>query len=157
MAISLTGVWDIFSHMKEYLCHIEGERVALNRGIHKVLADFPCMTEDLSKLHTRLYDIVPLQTMLDGYHDASGYMCEGEVILGPMAVPRTPQPQPRAPATSPETVGVHPIVRQAHFTTDVTSQLVSWGNLEDQVTNSDLELVGSVIHHACMANSFDIS
>ena len=54
MAISLTGVWDIFSHMKEYLCHIEGERVALNRGVHQAIADFDLLTEDQSKCPTRL-------------------------------------------------------------------------------------------------------
>ena len=152
MAISLTGVWDIFSHMKEYLCHIEGERVALNRGIHKVLADFPCLEEDLSKLHKRLYEIVPLQTMLDGYHDASGYMCGGAVLTGPREVSLTPQAQPSAASTPLESVVAHPIVCRAHFTADITANIVSWGNPEVQVTSSDLELVGSVIHHACMAD-----
>ena len=39
---------------------------------------------------------------------------------------------------------------------DITAQLVSWGNPEGQVTNSDLELLGSVLHHGCMADCFDI-
>ena len=34
--------------------------------------------------------------------------------------------------------------------------MVSWGNPEGQVTNSDLELAASVIDHTCMANCFDI-
>ena len=156
MAIALPSSQGIFGHMQEAFYHVEGEMVTLSRGFHQALVDFLYLAEDLSKRPTRLYEILPLQPTLDGYHDASGYMCEGEVILGPMAVPRTPQPQPRATATSPETVGVHPIVRQAHFTTDVTSQLVSWGNLEGQVTNSDLDLAVRVFHHACTVKFFNI-
>ena len=34
--------------------------------------------------------------------------------------------------------------------------MVYGGNPEVQVTNSDLELAGSVIHHSCMADYFDI-
>ena len=43
-----------------------------------------------------------------------------------------------------------------NFPGDITAQLVSWGNLEYQVTNSDLDLVVSMLHHACMADCFDI-
>ena len=56
-----------------------------------------------------MYEIVPLQTTLDGYNYASVYMYGGAVILGPTEVPRTPQPQPSAAATSPEFAGAHPI------------------------------------------------
>ena len=45
---------------------------------------------------------------------------------------------------------------QANFLTEIIAQLVSWGNPEGQATNSDLELSISVIHHAFMANCFDI-
>ena len=74
----------------------------------------------------------------------------------PTVVPRTPQHQPIAAATSSEPTGSHPIVWQAHFTTYITGQLVSWGNPEGQVTNSDLELAVSVIHHARISNCLDI-
>ena len=40
---------------------------------------------------------------------------------------------------------------------DIIAQLVSRGNPEGQVTNSDLELSISVIHHAFMDDCFDIS
>ena len=43
------------------------------------------------------------------------------------------------------------------FPPDITDQLVSWDNPEGQVTNSDLDLAGSVIHHTCTADYFDIS
>ena len=43
-----------------------------------------------------------------------------------------------------------------HFPADITAHLVFWDNLEGQVANSDLDLAGNMLHHACMVNSFDI-
>ena len=39
---------------------------------------------------------------------------------------------------------------------DITSQLVSWGNPEGQVTNSDVDLVSSFLNHTCMTDCFYI-
>ena len=103
-----------------------------------------------------MYELVPLHPTTDGYHNASGLMCEWSVLPGPMAVPWTPQLQPSSAATSPEPAGAHTIVLWAHFLADITRQLVSWVNPEVQVTNSDLYLASSMLHHACMANYFDI-
>ena len=136
---------------------MEGKRVALTRVVHQALADFRSLTEDLSKLPTRLYDLVLIQTMVDSYHDASGYMCIGAVLLVPMEMPRTPQLNPSAAATSLETVGTHSIVWRELFFVNVIARLVIWGNPEGQVTNSDLELAGSVLRHICISNCFDIS
>ena len=136
---------------------MDGKRVALTWGVHQALAEFQWFVEYLGRRPTRLYELMPLHPTLDGYQDAYGYMCGGAVILGPTALTRTPQQQPSAAATSLDPKGAQSIKWRALFPADITTQLVSWGNPEDQVTNSDLELVGSVIHHACMANCFDIS
>ena len=83
-------------------------------------------------------------------------MYGGAVLQVPTTVPQTPQPQPSAASISLETTGAHPIVWWAHFTTEITSQLVSWGNRYVQVTSSDLELVGSILHLIYMRNCFNI-
>ena len=83
-------------------------------------------------------------------------MCVWAVLLGPKEAPLTPQPQPNAEATPPEPTVAHPIIWPAHFTADITAELVSWGNPEGQATNSDLELAGRVLHHACMDDCFNI-
>ena len=155
MSIALPGARGLFSHIQNSLRHVEGKRVVLTRGIHQALADFQWMTEDPSNLHTRLYEIMPLQPMQDGNNNASGFMCGGSVLPGPTAVPWTSQPQPSTVATSMKPAGTHPIVWRAHFPTDIIAQLVSWGNPEVQFTNSDLELVGSVLHNICMADFLD--
>ena len=132
------------------------KRVALTRGVHQALADFRWLVEDLSQRPTRMYGLVPLQATLDGYHDASRYMCEGAVLPGPTAVPQTSQQHPSTAVTSPEPSGAYPIVWRTHFTVGITAQLVSWGNPEVKVTKSNLDLEGSVIHHVCMSECFDI-
>ena len=109
---------------------MEGEKVAMTRGVHQALAEFRWLTENMSKLPTRLYEIVLLQPILDGYHDASGYMFGGSVLLGPTALPRTHQPHPITVATSSDPAGEHPIVWRDHFTVDITAPLVSWDNSE---------------------------
>ena len=54
MNTGLPGAWGLFRHIQEDLRHVEGERVALNRGVHQAIADFDLLTEDQSKCPTRL-------------------------------------------------------------------------------------------------------
>ena len=131
--------------------------MALTKGVHQVLAGFRWLAEYLSRRPARLYELVTLQSTMNGYYDASGYMCIGAVLLGPTAVPWATHHNPSPVATSPESAGADPIIWQAHFPADITYQLVPWGNPEVQVANSDLDLAVIVIHRTCMANFFDIS
>ena len=138
MSIALPGNRGLFNHMQEALRQVEGKRLALTSGFHQALADFQWLVEYLIRCPTRLYELVPLHSTLDGYPDASGYMCGGSVLLGPTAVPWIPQPHPSAATTSLEPIGVHSIVWHAHFAADIIAQLVSWVNLEVQITSSYL-------------------
>ena len=62
---------------------MERKVVALTRGIHQALTDLNFLVEDLIKRPTRLYDIVPLQITLEGYHDASDICVEGQYSRDP--------------------------------------------------------------------------
>ena len=104
----------------------------------------------------RLYELVSLQPTTGVYYNAPGYICGEEVLPGPMTVPQTHRPQPSAADTSPEPEVAHPIICRAHFPADITAQLVSWDNPEGKLTNSDLDLTGIVLHHACMADCFNV-
>ena len=84
MYISLSSARGLFSHMQDSLRHVEGKRVALTRGIHQALAELWWLAEDLSRLPTRLYDLVPPYTIMDGYNDAPEYICVGSVLPVPM-------------------------------------------------------------------------
>ena len=156
MDIDLTGAWGLFSHIKDPLRHVEGKQVTPTKGVHQAHAEFLWLTEDLGRHPTRLYELVPLHSTLDGYPDASGYMCGGSVLLGPTAVPWIPQPHPSAATTSLESAGSHPIVRRSYFTAKITARLVFCSNQEGQVTNSELELADRVIQHTFMEDCFDI-
>ena len=92
--ISLPGARGIFSHMQEAILHMNGKQVALTRGVHQALAEFQWLVEYLGRRPTQLYEFVSLQTTLDVYHNASGYMCGGAVLLGSTAVPRLPKSIP---------------------------------------------------------------
>ena len=66
---------------------MECKRVVLTRGFHQALSDFLWLEWYLIKRPKRMYELVPLHPMPDVYHNASGYMCEGEVLPEPTAVP----------------------------------------------------------------------
>ena len=138
--------------MQDALCRMDVKRVALSRGVYQALTYFRWLTEDLIRLPTILCNLVLLQPKLDIYHNSSGHMCEGAVLPGTTTVPRTSQPHPSAAAISPDTMRAHPIVWLVHILTEITYQLISRG----QVTNSDLELAGRVLHHTYMTDCFDI-
>ena len=47
IAIALPGSRGLFNHMQEALCHVEGKRVTLTRGVHQALAEFRWLAEDM--------------------------------------------------------------------------------------------------------------
>ena len=81
MDTALPGAWGLFRHMQEYLRHVEGERLALTRGVHQAIEEFHLLTEDQSKCPTSLYELTKIHPTMDVYHDVSGYMRVGDVLL----------------------------------------------------------------------------
>ena len=132
--------------MQEALLHVKVKMLDMNKGAHQALADLLWLEQAMEWRPTRLYKLVPLQARLDVYHEAYGYMCGEAVLPGPTTVPRTLQPQPSAEKSTSDSMGAHPIVWRVLFPKDVAASMVSWENPTDKVTNSDLELAGSVIH-----------
>ena len=151
MALALPGSRGLFSQMQEALFRVKGKRVTLFTGVHEALEDFKWLDEDVSNCPTRMYELVPLRPTADGYHDASGYMCGGVVLLGPTAIPRELPPHPSAVRPSPNPKGSHPIVWRMPFPNDILDSLVSWTNPQGTVNNSELELVGGVVHSECVS------
>ena len=128
MALALPGAWGLFSQMQEALCHVKGKRVTLSPGVHNALDDFKWLAEDVANRPTRMYELVPLRPTMEGYHNASGYMCGGVVLPGPTATPRTLPPQTSAAQPSPNPTGAHPIVWRMPFPKVIVESLVSWTN-----------------------------
>ena len=103
-----------------------------------------------------MYELVPLRPTVDGYHDASVYVCGGVVLLGPTATTRTLPPQPSAARPSPKPTGAHPIVWCMPFPKDIVESLVSWTNPHRTVNNSELELAGGGVYSDCVAQCFAV-
>ena len=126
----------------------------LSTGVHEALSDFRWLAEDVANRPMRMNKLVPLRPTMDGYHDASGYMCGGVVLPGPTAIPCSFTPQPRAAQPSPNPNGSHPIVWRMPFPKDILDSLVSWTNPRGAVNDSELELAGGVVHSDCVEKKF---
>ena len=110
MALALPGARGLYSQMQEAHCHVKGKSVTLSEDVNEALEDFHWLAEDVSNRPTRIYDLDPLISTMDGYHDTSGCMCGGVVLPGPTAIPRILPLQPSAVRPSPDPIAAHPIV-----------------------------------------------
>jgi hypothetical protein len=167
MSIAIPGSRGMFSLLQEALRHQSDKRIRLSRGVHDCLDDLRWLTADLASRPTRLYELVPQHTSETlGAVDASGLGMGG--VWFPSINSRSRQrPQSRAcddstsaptrsnplpPGASP----LHPILWRARFPADITKDLVSSKNPSGTITNSDLELAGTITHNDVAAHSFDI-
>ena len=73
---------------------------------------------------------------LDGYHNASKYMCRGVVLSGPPEVPWEIYQHHSASHQASETTEVQPIVWRANFLADIIAALVSWKKSLSQSTTA---------------------
>ena len=79
------------------------------------------------------------------------------MLPGPTTIPWIFLPQPSAARPPPNPNGAHPIVWQMPFPQDIVDSLVSWSKLQGTVNNSELELVGGVIHSYCVEQCFVVT
>ena len=154
MSLAIPGSRGLFSHMQEALRHREGHphrgkpRLSLHAGVHDALQHFRLLHHDLTRRPTRLYELVPLPPTVIGAHDASGRGMGGVLLPGPTAISRS--------WDNHEPSGSHPVIWRATFPPDITASLVSWENPAGAITNSDLELAASLVHHEAAAQCFDL-
>ena len=163
MAIALPGASGLFSLLQEAFRHKKQSRIRLSQGVHDALADFRWLQADLTTRPTRLYELVPVEPTLVGSHDASGFGAGGVWFPKPTAVARqtfttrlTSLPSGEPQVTSSIQDVAAPIVWRARFPPDVVKSLVSFKNPHGTVTNSDLELAGSILHHEAAVQCFDV-
>jgi hypothetical protein len=165
MSMALPGSRGLFSLLQEAFRHKTNHRVPLTPQLHEFLADFRWMYTELRTRPTRLYELVPTTPAVIGAHDASGYAMGGVLLPTPAAVPRTARLLgPSSPTsdsfsldlvTKPATQS-HPILWRAPFPLSIRQQLVTFRNPTGTISNSDLELAGSVIQNAATASCFDV-
>ena len=72
MSLALPGSWNLFSHMQEALTSKIRTQINLKKGVHQALDDFRWLLRDITSQPTRMAEVVPLNLLVIGYHDAFG-------------------------------------------------------------------------------------
>ncbi|KAL3810349.1 hypothetical protein ACHAXA_003078 [Cyclostephanos tholiformis] len=79
MSLALPGSRNIFSTMQNALTSRTKGRVALHKGVHDALDDFRWLHRHISTRPTRIAELVPLQPVAEGHHDASATGAFGSI------------------------------------------------------------------------------
>lgn len=159
MSLALPGSRGLFSSLQVALRTRENTRLRLHHGFHAALDDFRWLHTDLGHRPTRLQELVPATPSLVGAHDASGRGAGGVWLPSLTVTPRSARVR---------TLGSnglvrrhrlrdrHPIVWRTTVPRNVQSRLVTFANPAGDVTNSDLELGGSLFQQEAATQCYDI-
>lgn len=145
MSLALPGSRNIFSSMQNALSNKTGARVNLNKGVHHALADFRWMHDNIASRPTRIAELVPLDPVAEGHHDASGSGAGGIWFPSATLVSR---------------LGYHalkPLLWRHEWPDYIKQRLVTEDNPNGTITNSDLELAGGLLHLEALTQAFDIT
>ena len=143
MAIALPGARHLFSHMQHAMATKLGGRVALKRGVHDALDDFRWLLDNIASRPTRIAELVPLLSSAEGHHDASGAGAGGIWFPAAHLAPR-------------EGFSQGPIIWRLPWPQHIVDRLVTADNPDGDISNSDLELAGGLLHLEALAQTFDI-
>lgn len=162
MAIAIPGSRGLFSMLQETLRHRPDGRIRLHKGVHDCLDDFRHLHDDICGRPTRLFEIVAQDTPeVLGATDACGYG------IGGVAFPNgTAHQRHHLHCDSASSSGMRhasltqgtlaPVVWQYQLPADITARLITHQNPHGTITNSDLELLATVVHKDVLAHAFDI-
>jgi hypothetical protein len=141
MVLGITGGKGLFSVLQEALrtkCD-HGSRVRISSAVHRILADFCWLAQDLTRRPTRIAEIIP-KTKPDtlGDKDAAATGMGGVHFV------------PQLDGT------MQPMLWRCPFPSNVQQRLVSYDNPQGDINSSELELAASVAHHDVLAQAFDV-
>jgi hypothetical protein len=169
MSMALPGARGFFGVLQEAFRHVDKGRVRLTPDIHAQLDDFRQIADEIPVRPMRLTELVPLTPAVVGSHDAAGHGAGGVILPYNSPTPRairlrsarSGQTDKDAPVSSTHKVqgtssSASPIVWRMPFPKHITDKLVTDKNPNGTLTNSDLELAGSVLHLEATAQCFDI-
>ncbi|GKZ00083.1 hypothetical protein MPSEU_000961700 [Mayamaea pseudoterrestris] len=140
MSLAIPGSRGLFSSLQEAFRHPDGHsgRLRLTQAVHDFLEDFRWIAAGLETRPTRIAELIPDDPAIVGTTDASG---RGAGAVAFVSMP---------------TNALQPILWRARFPPHIEADLVSFDNPHGTITNSDLELFGTVLHHDVLAHNFDI-
>ena len=150
MQIALPGSAGCFSFLQNALDRNK-KQVKITPAVRDQLLDFQWLADNLAQRPTHLEEVVPTPPIYFGAMDASKAGMGG--VWFP---PLTPLPtfSIRPPAAARLS---HPILWRSPFPDSIQSQLVSTDNPHGTVTNSDLELAGSIAHDDVLCQALPLT
>lgn len=134
MVIAIPGGRGLFSTLQHGLRHSDKCRIRIDADMRSYLTDFEYLAQDLHARPTHLAELVPERATAIGSHDASALGMGGVWFVED------------AP----------PIVWRHTFPEAIRNKLVSWSNPTGSITNSDLELCGTIAHQDVLAQHVDV-
>lgn len=158
MAVALPASHGLFSHLQAALQRAVARgsrRIRLTSAVHVILDDFRFLCATITGRPTRLQELVPVAPTIHGDHDAAGHGAGGIILPTATTVARSATLRSADATVLPAQVP-EPVLWRMSFPKDIRDRLVSRRNPSGDITNSDLELAGAVLHHACAADCFDI-
>lgn len=144
MAIAIPGARGLFSVLQEAFRHNDTNdnrpRLRLTNAVHDFLDDFRLLAKDVANRPTRIAELVPdVYPATLGACDAAGQGMGGVHFV------------PDKDGT------IIPILWRQRFPPWISNRLVSFSNPDGDVTNSDLELAGSVAQNDVLAQFADVT
>jgi len=138
MAIAILGTRGLFSTLQEAFRNTaDNHRIKLSRPVHDFLRDFPWLALDLARRPTRIGEVIPVTPCTHGACDAAGSGMGGVHFI-------------------PSRNKILPILWRQQFPTNMTKALVSFANPRGTITNSDLELEGSIAQADMWCQAVDV-
>jgi len=161
MILAIPGGRGMFSMLQAALVRSNRGRVCLTTAVHDQIDDFRWLFEQLAARPTRIAEIVPGPEDYLGAHDAAGpgmggvWLPDDDSTVDPAGTtiaPSSPLVDPCRPLKLSD-----PILWRDPFPDEIRRLLVSFKNLRGTITNSDLELAGSIAHNDVLAQEVDLT
>ena len=160
LALALPGARGLFSHLQAALRSRRGTRLRLSPSFHAALHDFRTLVASLGSRPTRLFELVPTTPSLIGAHDASGAGAGGIWLPHASTHPRRATTWAHDEAgsftASRSRPATAPIVWRVRFPPSVSRRLRTFDQPHGDLNNSQLELLGGLLHDAVAATCFDV-
>ena len=140
MTLAIPGARGLFSTLQHALkpSHTgKLSRVRITSDVRLFLDDFQRLASELASRPTRIAETLPRRPAIVGTTDASGHGMGGVAFL------------------QTDTGPIIPLVWRSPFPTPIQKQLSSFENPKGAVTNSDLELAATIVHHDVLNRAAD--
>ena len=149
MSLAIPGSDSYFSFLQEAL-KPTAKRIKITSAVRVQLEDFLWLANSVITRPTHLAEVVPTPETYHGTVDASGAGMGG-IWFPPL------RPAPLAIRPPRHALLQRPCLWRERFPPDVVRQLVSFKNPHSRITNSHLELTGTIAHDAILAQAVSVS